>query len=216
MRVLLLICLAALSGIVLAQNPPRATSSRSSARTFTSSDGSFQLSYPDLLIKCEKRQQGEGYVWAQRECSAYFPTCEEALDLEREKDIVVCLAYPRNKHTDTDTFEAATFSVGVEKAGNRGSCMSPKLSQIDKKKSTVTIGRVTFAAFETGEGGMSQGVGADILRTFHAGRCYELTTTTVTANPGAFDPPPREMTKADWAHVNRRLEQARDSFRFLK
>jgi hypothetical protein len=37
-----------------------------------------------------------------------------------------------------------------------------------------------------------------------------------TANAQTYDPPERELLKDDWREVRGRLEQARDSFRFLK
>lgn len=210
---LLVVGLLAISGIVFAQKK-----TSTSLKVYTSPDAAFRFTYPSLLINCEKRQQGDGYIWVQSECSAYFPACDETLSLEQSnKKAIVCLAYPRNKHTDSPTFEAATFAVAqIDGARDSKSCISPKLDQIDRKKPGTKIGGVEFTAFETGEGGMNQGVTAEIYRAFHANKCYELAIAIVTANSGAFDPPPRELTKADWDEVNHRLDQARDSFHFLK
>ena len=206
----------AIAGVVFAQKAASPTAS--ALKVYTSPDAAFRFTYPGLLIHCEKRPQGAGYVWVQKECAAYFPACDETLSLElSKKKATVCLAYPRNQHTNSDTFEAATFSVAqIEEARDRSSCTLPKLDQIDRKKPGAKIGGVEFSAFETGEGGMNQGVTAEIYRTFHADKCYELTIAVVTANAGAFDPPARELTKADWDEVNHRLDQARDSFHFLK
>jgi hypothetical protein len=63
---------------------------------------------------------------------------------------------------------------------------------------------------------MSQGVGATVYRTFHSRQCYQLAITQATASAAAFDPPPRELTKKDWADIDGSLRQALTSFRFLK
>jgi hypothetical protein len=204
----------ALAAAVAGQNSaPR----ESELKTFTSPDGSFQFTFPAFLIQCEKRQEGDGYVWVQKECSAYFPTCDESIGVDSKTTTIACIAYPRNKYTDTDAFEAATFSVAeVDPVTDEKSCVSPVLDQIDRKKGTARIGGVSFSSFETGEAGMNQNVGAEVYRTFHAKKCYQLTIAIAEANAQVFDPPARDFSKQDWNEVNGELSQARDSFRFLK
>lgn len=63
---------------------------------------------------------------------------------------------------------------------------------------------------------MSQARHSKGYLTLHNGKCYAMAITVVTADPQSFDPPAKELSKRDWAEVNGRLEQARDSFRFLK
>jgi hypothetical protein len=195
----------------------RSVPKKSASKTYTSPDGSFQFTYPALLIHCERAEQKNGGGnWIQKECVAYFPTCDEGIGVD-SKNTIACLAYPRNKHSDTGAFEAATFSVGaIDALKNRGTCLHPPLQQIERKKGQVVINGFTFTEYETGEGGMSQGVGARIYRGFHAGTCYELAIAEATADPEAFDPPERRLSKRDWAAVNGALEQARNSFRFLQ
>lgn len=112
MRLVVASCLLAISSFAFAQNSqsPRAAL-HPALKTYTNPDGSFRFAYPDLLIECEKRQQPGGYTWVQKECSAYFPTCDEGIGLNQNQKTVACFAYPRNDHSDSDTFEAATFSV---------------------------------------------------------------------------------------------------------
>lgn len=186
-------------------------------KTYTSPDGSFRFTYPDLLIECEKREQPGGYTWVQKECSAYFPTCDQGIGLNQNEKTVACFAYPRNDHSDSDTFEAATFSIArINDIADERGCLSPSLDQIDIRKGTARIHGARFAVFERGEGGMSQAVGATVYRTFHSKQCYQLAITQATASAAAFDPPPRELTKEDWTAIYGSLRQALSSFRFLK
>ena len=215
MRIFLVSSVLAISWIACAQTSGQPSGTNEPSRkTYSSPDQSFQFTYPSLLIQCGKTQNGG--AWEPKECVAYFPTCDEGIGLD-EKNTLVCFAYPRNKHTNTSTFEAATFSVAeVNAAVDETRCISPPLDRVDSRKGTVTIQGVRYAHYETGEGGMSQSVGAQVYRTFHGAKCYQLTITTATASAAAFDPPERDLSKRDWAAVNRALGKARDSFQFLK
>jgi hypothetical protein len=186
--------------------------------TFTAPDGTFSFRYPRLLIHCQQKAQGtgEGYYWVPAEsCAAYHPVCDG--EAAEESTAIACFAYPRNKFTNTGAFEAATFSVEiVNQAVTEKDCLSRPADQIFIPRPHLTIHGVSFAVFEFGEGGMNQSVGGHMYRTFHRGTCYQIGINVATASAQVFDPPERELTKADWAEVNGRLEQARDSFRFLK
>ena len=173
--------------------------------TFTSPDGSFRFSYPDILIRCELQQSGDAYSWAQPECSSYHPVCNAAPSPDGP---VVCLAYPRNEHTRSDTFEAAVFSVGE---GNE----SEKECSGEQKIKDIVIRGVKFKGFASGDGGMSESRSSRAYVAFHNGKCYGLAITVAMADPQAFDPPAKELPKSDWTAINRALEQARDSFQFL-
>lgn len=81
---------------------------------------------------------------------------------------------------------------------------------------TVNINRVVFNVFEVGDAGMNQGVDGNVYRTFHGNKCYQLSIRMASANSGAFDGDVSEFTKEDAEEVRGRLEQVRDSFRFLK
>jgi hypothetical protein len=138
--------------------------------------------------------------------------------VETDYVTLVCLAYPRNKYTDTPAFEAAAFSVGVVgKIANEADCRAGSANwNVEEKGKAVTIGGATFHVFRTSSAGMSQGFDQLIYRTFHTGKCYQLAIATAVANAKVFDPPAREMTQLDWNQVNHTLEQVRDSFAFLK
>jgi len=191
---------------------------REQEKKFTAPDGTFAFRYPNLLIQCELKKQGsgDGYFWTPPEnCAAYHPVCDG--DTGEDSTAIACFAYPRNRYTDSAAFEAATFSVEtVDRVLTKKGCLSGPADQIFVPRSPVTIHGVSFAVFDFGEGGMSQSVGGSIYRTFHQGKCYQMGINVATASAQAFDPPAREITKRDWHKINGRLEQARDSFRFLK
>lgn len=182
--------------------------------TFTAPDGTFSFRYPGLLIQCQ--QKVPGYYWTPAEnCAAYHAVCDG--EASEDSTAIACFAYPRNKFTNTGAFEAATFSVEiVNQAVTEKDCLSGPADRIFIPRPHLTIHGVSFAVFEFGEGGMNQSVGGHMYRVFHGGKCYQMGINVAGASAHVFDPPERELTKADWAEVNRRLEQARDSFRFLK
>src|ERR1700722_9277884 len=187
-------------------------------KTYYAAEFTFQ--YASLLIPCEKKEQGtgDGYFWAQNSCSAYFPVCDDMGG--QGSNTIVCIAYPREKFADAPTFEAAAFSVTVvEQVRNEKDCRagSPDWQPVSSGSGkVVTITDMKFNVFETGEAGMSQGVDAQVYRTFHGGKCYQLSIRMANANGGAFDGDINEFSKEDDAEVRGRLGQALNSFRFSK
>ena len=185
-------------------------------KTFTAPDGAFSFRYSNNLVHCERKKQGSGddYYWAPGDtCAAYNPVCDDIVG--QHQTSIACFAYPQNKFTNTRAFEAATFSVEViNDSATEKSCLAGPPDA--ERRSTTTIHGVSFRAFEVGQAAMNQGVDDDVYRTFHKGKCYQLGIDVATANAEIADPPERELTDADWHEVNGRLEQARDSFRFLK
>jgi hypothetical protein len=179
-----------------------------SLKTFTAPDGTFQFAYSDILTLCRLQPQrsGDGYYWAQPECSAYIPLCEAVPDRP-----IACIAYPHNQYTESDTFDGATFSV-EETDENERDCLN--LSDTNAKE--IVIRGVKFRAFESADVAMNRARDARGYVTFHHAKCYSMAITVVTTNAQVFDPPAKELTRKQWAEVNRRLEQARDSFQFLK
>lgn len=219
MRICLVILLLGVSCLAPAQSSDRSTAaSKSAHKTYTSPNRSFQFTYPALLIRCEKHPQQPGYLanWTPEECAAYSPTCDMSLDVGK-KDTLVCVAYPRNEHTDTRAFEAGTFSVAVVDAATTASaCLPPAPEQNGKTMGPRTIHGIQFTEYEASDAGMSHGVDARIYRALHGGTCYELAIAVASQNPKVFDPPEREQSSKDIVAVNGALEQTRDSFRFLK
>jgi hypothetical protein len=190
-----------------------------SLKTFTAPDGAFSLRYSSQLIQCQQKQQGtgDGYFWIPSEnCAAYHPVCDG--ETGEDYTAIACFAYPRNKFTNTDAFEAATFSVEIiDHVANEKDCLAgPPDGSFQPSDRAVTIHGVRFTVFEFGDAGMNQSVGGKMYRTFHQGKCYQLGVNVATASAQTFDPPARELTKEDWHEVQGRLEQVRDSFQFLK
>jgi hypothetical protein len=146
----------------------------------------------------------------------YFPGCDG--EGSQGSTPIACFAYPRNKYTNTGVFEAATFSVEViNQIATEKDCLAgPPDRNFKRRDTTATIHGVPFAVFEFGDAGMSQGVSGRVYRASHRGKCYQMGINVATANAQTFDPPARDVTKNDWHEVNSRLEQARDSFQFLK
>jgi hypothetical protein len=202
---------------VASSNPSWAQHPADPPKTFTAPDGAFSLRYSSQVIQCQQKKQADGgYTWIPAEnCAAYFPVCDD--EVAQESTAIACFAYPRNKFTNSSVFEAATFSVEtMDRITTENDCLSGPPDGIFVRRENVKIHEVPFAAFEFGEAGMSQAVGGHIYRTFHGGKCYQLGINEATANAQTFDPPARELTKNDWREVEGSLEQARDSFRFLK
>ncbi len=214
MRSVVAACMLVLSSMVCAQSVAgkKEVQSQIPLKTFTNPDGAFQFNYPEILIVCQ--QQTQGARVPAKNCSAYHPVCDA--ETPEKHTGIACLAYPKNKFTDTDAFEAATFSVEVlDRSVTEQDCLAKPPDELFEQRARLRIHGVSFAVFEFGEGGMNQSVGGHVYRAFHGGKCYQLGINAATANADVFDPPARELTKEDWAQVNGALEQARDSFRFL-
>lgn len=180
-------------------------------KALISPDGTFRLSYPDTLVRCLVQPQKNS--WSPQICLSYFPVCEPVDD----QFTLACLAYPRNKYTDTKAFGAAAFSVGEINAASEKDCFSGTEDvQPDDAQYPVAIRGVMFRVFKISSTGMNKHFDGTLYRTFHGTRCYQLGIAVATTNAQVFDPPAKELSKDGLAEINRRLEQARDSFEFLK
>ena len=205
------IALALVAGVCIAPPP---LSAESGTKAFTAPDGSFSFRYWNQLVQC--KPPNGGYVWEPADiCSAYHPVCDGLL--VNEQYGVACFAYPRNKFTNTPTFEAATFSVEIlDSKKTEKSCLTLE-PDLEERTGTKKINGVLFTVFDFGEGGMNQGVGGTGYRAFYKGKCYPLGINFATSNdPEDYDPPIRSLTKRDVNEVNSKLEQALKSFKFLK
>ena len=61
MKVLTAICVLILTGAVWAQSA-MSESSKPTLKTFISPDGTFRITYPDLLIRCERDREQPGFL----------------------------------------------------------------------------------------------------------------------------------------------------------
>jgi hypothetical protein len=173
--------------------------SSDSRKKFVAPDGSFSLSYSNHLIRCQQKKQGdgEGHNWTPAEnCAAYFPVCDAGV--VEDYAPIACFAYPRDKYTNTSSFEAATFSVEIidHIATEKDGVSAPPDEVFQRRDAEVILHAIKFAVFEFGEAGKSQAV-SDVYRAFHGRRCYQLGLNVATANAQTFDPPAKEFAKQD-------------------
>ncbi len=196
----------------------RAQNNAEPLATFTAPDGAFSFHHSGELMRCQKTEPADGGAqsWKPAEnCVAYFPVCDG--DVGPGQKSIACFAYPRNKFTNTKAFAAATFSVeAMNQIATEKACLAGPSAASNQPPRATTIGGVSFAVFEFSDAGMNQSVNGHVYRTFHRGMCYQLGINVATTNAQVFDPPARALAKEDLQEINNRLEQARDSFRFLK
>ncbi len=213
MKALTAIATLALAGTVWAQSAvsEHTDSSKPTPKTFTSPDGTFRITYPDLLIRCERVREKNGptysYYWEQPGCSAYIPPCSNA---DADDQPLLCLAYPPTKFADNPTFGAAVLTVGETNESEK-ECLA-----YDHPLKPITIRGVKFTAGESADAALSHTRYSTGYATYHNGKCYGFAITIVTTNGAIFDPPVKGLTKDEWDEVIRPLEHARDSFEFLK
>ncbi len=210
MKALTAILMLGLAGTVWAQGtntrPPE-----TALHTFTSPDGSFRITYPDVLIRCERVREKNGasysYFWKGPGCSAYIPPCSNA---DADDQPLLCLSNLPKKFAGNPTFGAAVFIVG-ESNENEKECLS-----YDRPLKPTVIRGVTFTAGESGDAALGHARYSKGYAVFRNGKCYGFGITIVTTSGADFDLPVKPLTKDDWDEVNRPLEQVRDSFEFLK
>jgi len=185
-------------------------SSKPTLKTFTSPDGTFRITYPDLLVRCERvlQKDGHSYYWEQPGCSAYIPPCSSA---DGDEEPVLCLAYPPKRFVHNPTFDAAVLTVW-EITQSEKQC----LADADHPLKSISIQGVKFKGGESADAAMNRTRNSRDYTAYRNGKCYGLSITTITTSGADFDPPVTELTKHDWEEVARPLEQARDSFEFLK
>lgn len=197
-----------------AQRPP------DTLKTFTAADRVFQFKYSDALIHCQRQTQedGDDFFWTPASCTAYIPICDD--QGSQGNLTIACFAYSKDQFQEKLAFGGAAFSVEmVTKVAGEKDCLSASPGWVvDEKDSggTITINGVHFKIFEVDGVGTSHSMDGRLYRTFHGKQCYQLSIRWMMTNQSVFDPEVKSFTKSDWDVVNRRLEQARDSFRFLK
>lgn len=197
-------------------------SAQTTLQTFTSSDGTFQFKYFNLLVPCMEQRNEEGSPgwWTPADsCQAYTPVCDDPGS--QGSSTLVCFAYPKAKFKDYPTFEAATFSVAeVKRAVTEKECLSGSPDWVivthGSGKKTANINHVKFRVFEVDGVGLGHSLYGHVYRNFHRNTCYELSIRMASTIPGNFDGPVKEFTQKGWNEVNGQLKRALDSFSFLK
>ncbi len=198
--------LAVVFGIVLTPSGVVAQSRRQpQMETFTSPDGSFAFRYPDWLVNCKTETNNLS-------CNAYMPICS-GLD----ESSLACIAYPREKVPEQQTFGGAAFVVAIENdAHDEKACLQiPDLPPASwSHPHTKKINGVKFWVIHTGGVATGNTIDQQVYRTFHNGVCYELGINLSGVNPMQYDPPYPKYY--DVEKVQSPLRQVLESFRFLK
>lgn len=184
---------------------------------FTSPDGVFRFMYSNLLVRRLEGKESAGSAGPVGPCGAYFPMCK--FQISPGSNTLVCFAYERNKFkfTDRAVLEAGTFSVAkVKDASTESECAKlPGDWGLDSRGEKVIHG-AKFKVFDVSEGEMNQRLDGQVYRNFHKDTCYELRVRIATGSAGVEGGTVYEFSKDDWKEVHDPLEEALDSFRFLK
>lgn len=213
MKILLALCLCGWSV---------ALPSQTEHHTFTSADGVFQFKYSSLLVHCteETHEEGNAGTWVPADsCESFTPVCDDP-GRQGNSSTLVCFAYPKARFKDYPTFEAATFSVAhVKNATTEKMCLDGEPDWvIDPRKSgkALDINHERFKLFQTDGVATGHSLDGHVYRNFHRNKCYEVSIRIASTGSWVFGVPVKEFTRKDWRELNARLEQALESFRFLK
>jgi hypothetical protein len=185
---------------------PTTLSAQTMPDTFTSPNGVFRFNSGALIRCTEEAQRGVWDPW--KYCFTYIPICDAAL---------VCFAYPL-------AFErfgvAVAFSVSeITKATTEKECLSRSpdwTHDPPENGEPVTINNARFQLFHTSDLGTGHVAAGREYRTFHEGKCYELSIRSTWSDHGADDEPAKDITRKDWEKLNAPLDRALNSFSFLK
>ena len=182
--------------------------------TFTAADGNFRFSYPKYFKLCA---QGE----VDPCLHTYIPICES--------NSLVCIA-TREKQFAGTTLAGVSFEVrdieSTQAAMTADVCVTPTSTQyaggqswpdflISAEHPAERIGGVLFVHGVSGDAALGHSRSVDLYRTFHLGKCFELSISE--AGIGAtFEPPLKSLTKAQRRALDETESQIVHSFRFLK
>ncbi len=201
----------------VATNVSLAQSDKGGARTlmtYTSPDGVFRVDYPHDLILCHKNPDVPGGWEPQQECGGFIPLCHSGGI--NPPDVLVCLGYRAAGAEKNTTFEGASFKVvDLGKKNDQASCLSMRGSGPSRAEQwkVKTIGRVEFFTTETGESVMGNSGEAQVYRTLHDKRCYELVTMIAERNAQTGETPIKSF---DERPVKNAIGLPVSTFTFLK
>jgi hypothetical protein len=185
---------------------------------YTSTDGSFQISYPGDFQVCTAGKMEPCTI------QSYIPPCDE--------DAIVCVVYPKKQFEGT-TFESAAFQVReihrpLEEM-TPDVCVTPFTKTDDGERFSPgpeflisaqhpeeMIGGVLFVHGDAGGVAAGHSISVDLYRAFHRPNCYELSLRKSGGSPGDFDPPKKTLTHATQKDMDESLSEILHSFRFLK
>ncbi len=167
------------------------------------------------LVRCTEQKQ-PGLWYPGKFCSSYIPTCDYDSRPGKSRTLV-CFAYPFARD-DYCMYEAATFSVTeITEAATEKECLahSPDWTHDPPENGEpVTINHAKFQLFHTSDLGTTHVFEGREYRTFHEGKCYELSVRSTGSNLRADDAPTGQP--GNDCEPDAPLEQALNSFIFLK
>jgi hypothetical protein len=111
--------------------------------------------------------------------------------------------------------EAATFSGEVLDIAEK-ECLSVDPDSTAWNSRATTFAGAPASTFEFGDGGLGNSMVGRGYRIYHKERCYQLGVAIGTGTVAAYDPSVRDLSESDVKEIKAKLEQARESFRFLK
>jgi hypothetical protein len=200
-----------------AQSPARNSApAQPKPSTITIREGSFEIKFPLMLIRCERRDGENPDVWSpEHGCAASIPVCDNA---GHSGEVLVCLAYPLDEFRGSELQGAALSVSRLDGYNSASDCAKRWPSRDTRDIHTQRIGTLSLQAATAVERETSHVAERYLYRVFHNRACYELDITLATALPSAFaaEDVPRNMTEEERRKVKASLMEALRSFRFLK
>jgi hypothetical protein len=189
---------------------------RAEFSTITNTDGTFQVHYPQQLVRCEHLDAENPDVWSpEGSCVATLPVCDSS---GHAGNVLACLAYPASAFHGSE-LQAAAFSISRLDSFRTPDECNHKWTNRDT--SNVHEERMAGTKMQSAEVVETQGsyvARRTIYRTFHREACYELDVNIATALDSAFaaEDTPRKLTSAERGEIKDTLMLALKGFRFLK
>jgi hypothetical protein len=182
---------------------------------FTSRDATFQVKYPQYLIRCEHLDAENPDVWSpEGACIASIPVCDSS---GHAGNVLACLSYPTNEFRGSE-LQAAALAVSRLDSFGAAECTQKWTNRDTSDVHEERIHAVRFQAAKVAETQGSYVAEHTVYRVFHKGACYELDVNISTALATAFaaEDAPRKLTPAERDKIKISLTEALEGFRFLK
>ena len=182
---------------------------------FVSRDGTFQVKYPQYLVRCEHLDAENPDVWSpESACIASIPVCDSS---GHAGNVLTCLAYPPNEFRGSE-LQAAALAVSRLDSFGAAECMQKWTNRDTSDVHEERVRGVRFQAAKVAETQGSYVAEHSVYRAFHKGACYELDVNLSTALATAFaaEDVPRKLTSAERDKIKTSLTESLEGFRFLK
>ena len=177
-------------------------------QSYTSPDGTFQLSYPEWFTRCSYQNDSWG------KCASYMPMCGPVWATAAET--AICVAYPPDKIPRGTYFVGAAFSVSeISGVTSKADCESfvPNAAYA-KTQRVKEINGEKFSWISLGGAAMGTETDTRAYRAFHGDRCFELDSVINSLTGTGYDP--GTLKEFDTGPVKKVLSETLDSFRFGK